>query len=244
MLYRSYDPGFTSFHGMGPFSGSSGDNLKGIFGNFTFEAARYLFVSAGCDLRWYPWIRYRCSAPSTGRSSEVKLRYQPGRSVSFEVAYARRLTVYDNPVSEGIARQMDFVNSSVKGILKYSPVENLILTTRIDYKISRPPESRGVLLLQDISLKFRKIPVRIWFRHAVFNTENWNSRIYAYENDLPGSFNIPALSGKGSRNCIMAEWKPARFADLRIKYSFSQTQSEGDSFKNSGELRVQLKVRF
>ncbi len=74
ILYRNYHPGFTGFHGKGIFSSSAGDNVKGIFGNFTFEAARHLFISAGCDLRYYPWLKYRCSAPSMAVSRELRVK--------------------------------------------------------------------------------------------------------------------------------------------------------------------------
>ena len=69
ILYRKYDPGYISFHGKGPLSSSAGDDVSGFLVNFTFEAAKYLFISAGCDLRYFPWMKYRCSAPSTGLSS-------------------------------------------------------------------------------------------------------------------------------------------------------------------------------
>ena len=49
-LFRNYAPGFTSFYGHGPGVGSKTSNEKGILGNFTFEAARHLFVSGGADI--------------------------------------------------------------------------------------------------------------------------------------------------------------------------------------------------
>jgi hypothetical protein len=243
LLYRSYEPGFTSFHGKGPFSSSSGDNLRGIFGNFTFETAKYLFLSGGYDLRWYPWLRYRCSAPSVARSSEVRLRYQPAGKFSAEMTYDYRVSVYDDPETTGIKKQLEFKSYSVKGTLKFSPLENLIFTSRFDYKTAGPVASHGVVLLQDISLRFRKIPVTLWLRHAVFNTDDWNSRIYAYENDLPGTFNIPALSGKGSRSCIMIAWKKNNWGELRIKYGVLSQIKDGVNVNNE-EVKIQIRFYF
>ncbi len=46
-----------------------------------------LFVSAGCDLRYYPWLKYRCSAPSVAVSKEVRLKYLPSDKITFEAVY-------------------------------------------------------------------------------------------------------------------------------------------------------------
>ncbi len=87
VVYRDYDPGFKSFHGRGLFSSSAGDNIRGVFANFTFEAARHMFLSAGCDLRISPWLKYRCSAPSLAVKRELRLKYLPSDKVTFEAVY-------------------------------------------------------------------------------------------------------------------------------------------------------------
>jgi hypothetical protein len=244
LIYRSYSPGYSSFHGKGPFAASSGDNVRGIFGNFTWEAAKFLFLDFGCDLRWYPWLRYRCSSPSTAKSSDIKLRYQPSAPYNAEFSYGFRLAVYDDPEATGIKKQHELVSRSAKFTFKYSLNDNVNFTTRLDFRMAGPPASKGVLLLQDMSFRFRRIPLKVWLRHCIFRTDDWNSRIYAYENDLPGTFSVPALSGKGSRSYIMLGWKPAEFADLRIKYAFCETGNGADKGISSGEIRIQIKLWF
>ncbi len=242
LLCRSYAPGFTSFHGKGLFQSSSGDNVRGIFGNFTFEAARYLFISCGCDLRWYPWLRYRCSTPSEAKSCQAMVKYQPAGPCSAEIAYDYRCSVYDDPEKEGIKKQYEAVSHSFKGAFRITAGDNLAFTTRLEYRRAVVPESRGTALIQDISVKFSDLPLRCWFRCALFTTDDWNSRIYAYENDLPGTFNIPALSGKGSRIAVMLQWEPIRATELRIKYSTGDLA--GREAPGPSDLRIQLKLRF
>ncbi len=36
-----------------------------------------------------------------------------------------------------------------------------------------------------------------YLRAGVFHVDNWNDRIYVYERDAPGSYNVPALYGRG-----------------------------------------------
>jgi hypothetical protein len=244
LLYRNYHPGFTSFHGKGLFSNSTGDNIKGLFGNFTFEAARHLFIIAGCDLRCYPWLKYRCSAPSTALSREVRIRFLPSENISFEGVYCYRMTVLNQKESFGIKKQENHVGRAIKGVLKYSPSENMTFGTRIDYKITQPGAANGMLLLQDFNYRFMKVPVSIWFRYCIFKTDTWDSRLYTYENDLLYNFSIPALSGEGNRCYLMIAWEPFRFADFRIKYAFTELIQNRNSFSETDEVKIQLRMWF
>ena len=97
-----------------------------------------------------------------------------------------------------------------------------------------------MLLLQDLSYRFRKIPVSVWFRYCIFKTDDWDSRLYTYENDLLYSFSIPALSGEGNRTYFMVAWKAGKFADLRIKYLrfiYSDTVNES-------ETKMQMRICY
>ncbi len=244
LLYRDYDPGFTSFHGKGLFSSSAGDNLRGIFGNFTFEAAGHLFIIAGCDLRFYPWLKYRCSAPSAAVTREVRIKYLPSDKLTFEAVLNYRQSILNREEAYGVVKQENLSASLIKGSVRYSPQENLTLSTRIDYKFVWPGRVHGMLLLQDLSYRFGKIPLSVWFRYCIFKTDNWYSRLYTYENDLLYSFSIPALSGEGNRTYLMVDWRPGKFIDLRIKYGITGLQKDNDSWIETEELKMQIRLWF
>ena len=92
-------------------------------------------------------------------------------------------------------------------------------------------------------LTFRKIPVSLWARYCIFNTDDWESRIYTYENDLLQSFSIPALSGKGTRSYLMAKWEIGKMAELRIRYSVTALES-GNNIDEKDELKFQIRLWF
>jgi len=244
VLYRDYNPGFKSFHGRGLFSSSAGDNIRGVFTNFTYEAARHMFLSAGCDLRINPWLKYRCSAPSLAVKRELRLKYLPSDKVTLEAVYNSGKSALNRQETIGIRKQETINSKSIKCVFKYFPADNLSITTRIDYKSVQPAGGRGMLLLQDISYRFAKIPVSVWFRYSIFTTDSWDSRLYVYENDLLNSFSIPALSGEGSRSYIMIAWKAKKLINLRIKYGITEMARESESEKNTKELKMQVKMWF
>ena len=243
-LYRHYNPGYTSFYGNGPGSGSKMTNEKGFLGNFTYEAAKHLFISGGVEFKSIPWLKYRCSGPTHGVRKELRVKFLPKEDLTLEASYNYHLSMVDNSEHPGIPEQREIISRTIKSSLRYSFSDNLTLGTRVDYKIADPSGGRGALLLQDLIFRFRKYPVAIWFRYCLFKTDNWDSRLYTYENDLLYSFSIPALSGEGSRSYLMIKWDVMKFAEFRIKYGVTTLYTDLNSVKNTDEIKMQFRVWF
>jgi hypothetical protein len=244
LLYRNYSPGFVSFRGSGPVRSLSGSNEYGILGNFTFEAARFLFISAGTEMKYYPWLRYRCSSPSFAKRHEIRLKYMQSQNLTFEALYSQRSSVADNENVNKIPGQQVTIIKSVKGSVKFSPSEYLTLITRADYKTVDPSGNNGTLLLQDINLRLRRVPVSVWMRYSIFNTGGFDSGLYTWENDLLNSFSVPVLYGKGSHLYIMTSWKIFYRAELRIKYGITSTQVINFRMKETNEIKIQLRINI
>jgi hypothetical protein len=243
-LFRHYSPGFTTFMGKGPGSGTSTCNENGIMGNFTFEAAMHLFISAGCDISSFPWLKYRTSFPSIAKREEIRLKYLPSENLTFDFSYYMRTSMMDNKKETGIPCIESMKTRTFKALIKYSVNENLTFAMRADYKIADPSGSKGVLLSQDMIYRFARFPLTIWFRYCIFSTADWDSRLYIYENDLLQSFSIPALSGKGERSYLMIKWDIADAAEMRIKYGITSMISSDVPMEDKKELKLQFRIWF
>jgi hypothetical protein len=244
ILFRYLEPGYTAFHANSPGSSSSGNNLKGFLGSFSFEAAKYLFINAGCDLQYFPWMKYRCGSPSMARKEEVRIKYIPSEKFSAEIFYYERYSMLDNQETGGIPKQEKITSHAVKCLAKFSPQQGLTLGTRIDFKFVEPGSSKGMLMLQDINYRFGSVPLSLFFRYCIFNTSSWESRLYTWENDLLYSFSIPVLSGEGSRSYIVAGWKIWDDAELRVKYGITTLTENINLQENTEEIRLQFRLRF
>ena len=97
-------------------------------------------------------------------------------------------------------------------------------------------------MLQDINYTYRKIPLTIWFRYCLFNTDSWDSRIYTYENDLLYSFSIPAFSGEGSRSYIMAKLDIGKRTEIRLKYGITSLNYSKPEYRETDEVKFQLRI--
>jgi hypothetical protein len=241
-LFRKYNPGYASFHGKGPGNSTVSYPEQSITGNFTFEAASHLFVSGGCSIQQYPWLKYRTSSPSTGVKREMRVKYLPAEKFSFDLLYSYRMSMADNSAIAGVPELRQMISRSLKFSFRYSLSGNLTLGTRLDYKLADSGRSKGVSLMEDLNYRVRSVPLTFWIRYCVFRTDDYDSRIYTWENDLIYSFSIPALYGKGSRFYFMAGWKISSKAELRFKYAILSDSDTSGTPGDSEEFRLQLRL--
>ena len=76
----------------------------------------------------------------------------------------------------------------------------------------------------------------LWLRATVFAIGSWADRIYVYERDVPGSFNVPAYYGRGYSLSLYAGWK-----ELRVR--LSTTRYPGGEKSPSWELKLMIGMK-
>ena len=109
------------------------------------------------------------------------------------------------------------------------------------------------MIWQEISFKKLGEPVSFSARYALFQTDSYNAAIYAFENDMPNTFSVPAYYYKGSRVYLLVNYDISRKLELffRIAQTFYYNQqiiSEGsltEIDKNTKtEVKLMLRVKF
>ncbi len=108
------------------------------------------------------------------------------------------------------------------------------------------------MIFQDIQYSPRSFPLNLSARIAWFNTESYNSRIYAYENDLLYTFSVPAFFGKGLRNYLNLKYKISEKTEIWFK--MANTWQSGAESISSGyneitgphktEVKFQLRLKM
>lgn len=79
-----------------------------------------------------------------------------------------------------------------------------------------------------------------WLRATVFQIDNWDDRIYVYERDAPGNFNVPAYYGHGVAGSAVVGWKWGR-QRLHLRASMIHYASDKPS---RVEFRCQYSVQL
>jgi hypothetical protein len=110
----------------------------------------------------------------------------------------------------------------------------------------------GYLLYQDIALKPNKLPLTLSMRYAIFETDGFDSRLYAYENDVLYFFSIPALFNRGTRFYINLKYSLGKKVDIWLRYAQTYyndrtTISSGNTLidgNTRSDVRAQIRLKF
>jgi hypothetical protein len=255
VLYRNFAKDYQTIYSASIAEGSRSINEKGILIGLIAKPTKYFSISAFFD-RWsYPWLRYLVDAPSVGKDALAQINYTPSKTVDAYLRFrdrnrARNVTsVEDLDIEFPIAQRQRNIRFDIG--YKISP--SFKFRNRIEYVIFDQPNTRqevGFLIMQDITYKPLSKPVSFSFRYALFDTDGFNSRIYAYESDVLYSFSIPAYFYKGSRTYLTLEYNLTRKIDIWFRYAqfyyTNRTETGAGLTETQGPLRsdFRIQVRF
>lgn len=252
MLFRHFDKNYQSLWGNAFSEGSSVANESGLYFGTKILPVKFVTLSAYSDFYRSGWINYTTAAPSSGWDVFVQANVVFSRKLEFYLRYKneekdKKFTVNERYVNLPEAtRKMRFH-------LQYKPLEALMLKTRFEHTGYEGREKEnGFMVFQDIQYRPEKTPLNLSTRVAWFSTDSYNSRAYAYENDLLYAFSIPAYYGKGFRTYINLNYKISNKLDFWVKvantaWSDRETISSGYNEiegSNKTELKFQLRLKI
>ncbi len=230
-------------------------NESGLYFGSEIKLTSQLKVSIYYDQSKSNWLTYLVDGPSAERSFLGQIDYPINKYASFYLRIrtglrARNAIGSDNNITPQFSQQKRSVR------LNYSQQINkeFSIKSRIEFSQSEfnGELSNGLLMYQDIIFSLKQQPLKLYARYALFDTDDYSSRIYAYENDLLYSFSVPGLFYKGFRTYLMAKYKIGRKADIWLRWSRTgyvnrDTISSGleqINGNNKSEIKAQLKLRF
>jgi hypothetical protein len=128
------------------------------------------------------------------------------------------------------------------------------MKTRAEWTTWKKEDERfnGFLLYQDIIFEKLGSKFSYTLRYAIFEGNDWNARIYAFETDVLYAYSILPYYGSGSRYYLMIKWDIVRGIDLWARYGawiysdrniISGGGSAVDGNRKS-DIHLQLRLQF
>ena len=253
LLWRHYDRHYNSFYATAFAEGTRPINEQGTYLGIQIKPSSKVKLNAYVDFFRFPWLKFRVYAPSQGQEWLVRLSYQPEKNLHASVQMKQERKMRNAATEEAISPTYTLVpilKNQVQANLELGVSPEFAFQSRILWNqvILDQANTQGWMLLQDISFKREKW--KLTARMALFDTETFDNRLYAYEHNALGAFAIPAFSGKGSRQYLLIQYRmhPKLTAYLRIaqtRYADREVISSGmQEISGSKQTDTVLVLRY
>lgn len=211
LLYRNYAKDYQNLLN-GAFGESSrGQGEEGVYLGLQCTPLPSWDLLAYCDFFRLTWLTSQVYNPSWGQEYCVKVIHQISRTASMQLRFKSK-TKMKNSVDDHVFSHYPvfYTKRSLNFQISYCITEALTFSDKAAYSHyfnDDGTNSRGYLLCHDMAYKPPNRPFAVTFRYALFSSDDYNSRISVYENDVLGAFSIPSLSGAGQRVYLLGKLK-------------------------------------
>lgn len=182
----------------------------------------------------------------------IKFSYQPSKAVAFflqarEESKARNSSEETNLYKTALGAKRNYwINCD------YEVSQRLSFKTRAQlssYSIGGTI-TKGFALIQDVNFNIGRFSFST--RYALFDTDNYDNRLYVYEKDVWLAFSLPAYFGQGIRNYVMVQYKVSSKIDLWLRWARthytnqdaigSSNETINGNIKNDVKLQVKISL--
>lgn len=237
LLHRIIDKKYQSINGNAFTENTSPVNEKGFFAGISFRPTVSLRLDGYGDIYRFPWLKYLVDAPSDGKDFLCQLTYTPNKQVEIYTRYRSENKKANQSGEEDIAmtnRLISLPKRSWRINVSYQISPSVLLRNREEIGWYGKGESRenGFLAFFDLLYKPLRRPFSAVMRMQYFETGGYNSRLYAYENDVLYGYSIPVFYDKGYRYYLTINYDVAKKLSVWVRWA--QTIYAGKTSIGSG----------
>lgn len=252
VLYRHFDKNYHALWANTFADGSNTGNESGMYFGIRFLPAKYITLSAYSDMYKSRWYSYSTAGPSNGWDILTQIDFRLSENFGFYMRFKNEERDQKYTLDKLAVNQPERTQKT-RLHFDYRLTDVITMKSRIEhvYFNSDSPEN-GFFVSQDIQYQPLSFPASFSTRLAWFHTQSYDTRIYAYENDLLYTFSIPAFYGKGFRHYINIRYRISSKTDAWLKFgntywtdreTISSGYNEIDG-KCKSELKFQLRLKF
>lgn len=253
LLHRKYAKNYHSFFNQSVSEASNAVNENGFYAamSLKFNPRWDLFIYS--DYFKFPWLKFRVDAPSSGYEMLAQLNYKMNKKFKVSARFKQQLREENKGELDDSFGLEAVDKQNYRLELIYVFDDRFTLRNRAEavrYQKGFLNQEMGFLLYQDLIYKPLSSKLSGNLRFGIFETESFNSRIYAYENDVLYSYSVPAYQGRGIRFYGNVRYTFFRGLDIWVRYahtSYSGQESVGsgnDQIIGNNRSDVRLQIRF
>ena len=237
VLYRNYSQDYNALNPNAFGESTSFTNESGLYLGISYNLNKHWRLNAYVDIWQHPWVRFTINKPSDGIEYVARLDYYVKRKFSAYVQflYERKL---DNISSDDkITLAENQIRHRLRWHFNNKVTKALELRTRVEMsRFENPLKTEwGYLIYQDFIFRTINSPLSFTTRFALFDTDGFDSRIFAFENSILYEFSIPSYFDQGFRYYVNLRYDINYSCTAELRFSRTHNTNR-DSFSSGNEL--------
>lgn len=227
--------------------GGAVQNESGIYLGLNWRPIPELKIMAYSDFAYFAWPKYQALSSSKSLDNLIQATYTKNKW-NYSVRYRLKMRQRDNENKTALIFKNEHrgrLSATYNGEIISGKTQADIAYTQYKNK------SFGWMITQNINLKLKKI-FNATGTLGYFDTDNYDSRVYAYERGMLYSFYFPAYYGHGIRLALVASSNFSDKLSLTAKIGttkYFDRNKIGSSYQeinasSATDLEIQLKLKL
>lgn len=255
-LHRKIDPQYQSINGNAFTENTYPTNENGFYSGISIRPVFAWRLDAYIDVYKFPWLKYLVDAPSNGTDFITQLTYIPNREVEVYTRYRSETKQGNQPGNSTPTNYLvKLPRQNWRTQISFRINSSIAVRNRFElswYDKNGKNAEKGFLTFFDIIYKPMLRDYSGNIRLQYFETDEYDSRIYAYENDVLFYYSIPATFNKGYRYYLNLNYNVNSNVSFWLKWSqtiYKDVESIGsgpDEIPGSvkSEIRLMMRIVF
>ena len=245
-LHRMISRAYHSFYSNAFTAQTKPTNETGFYSAINMKLSRQIHLNGFIDFYKFPWLTYSVNSPSGGIESGLTITFLPTKKtkLNFFFGYKKDMNFqsevgFSNENSNCMKK--NYRLDAEFHISKSFSVKTRITMSQIK-KIANTSEN-GSLSFVDLHYKPLMKSFSATLRMFSFETEGYNSRIYAYENDIMYTYSMNSFYGSGKGFYLNSSYKFNKRLRLEAKWSMN-LKGQNDTSTQFNWQKSQLKLQI
>jgi hypothetical protein len=254
LLYRNISPQYQSLYTNAFTENTFPTNEKGMYAGISIRPNDFWRIDAYADFYKFPWLKYLVDAPSVGADYLLQATYRPDKQLEMYMRYRSETKSKNyNPAFLPLPPVVNKPKKNLRMQVNYKINQVITFRNRADiiwFDKKGQGTQNGFLSYADIIYKplLKKYSGNL--RLQYFETDGYDSRLYAYENDVLYSYSIPVFYDKGFRYYFNFNYDLNRKTTVWLRWAQTIYKDKNvigsgpDEIKGNKKSEIKIQVRY
>jgi hypothetical protein len=251
LVNRKYAKDHHNFFARSLGESTEASNEEGWYTGVNFLPNKRWSFSVYGDVFSFPFLKYRIDAASKGYDMLTQAVYNPMKSLKIVLRVKSVLKQQNSDVkADSTIRNLSKTNYRI--VVNWTSSRYLSFENRfeiVNFKKAQVDEL-GYLVYQDLDYRPAASKLSGNMRLAYFSTASYNSRLYAYEDDVQYSSGFGMYNGKGLRSYLNLQYKFSKKVSFSGRYAiflYKNVPTVGsglDLIQGNKKIDVKFQLRY